>query len=369
MEDRSLWTPAGAAKPESSSPALTPKTFPAVLRQRLDSYFLQQARSPKADRLMIVKIALGLSLWACSYLALFLPWLTDGAFAALYILHGLTHVFLLLNVAHDSNHNAISTKAGVNRALYFVFDLCGVNSYIWRILHNGGHHSCVNIQGEDEAISGRERLLRLSTHAPHTWLHQFQHRYALVLYSLFSLDYVFVKDFEYCFFPPLRTLRRSHHPLGQIALLFAGKLVYFSYMLVIPIAVLGRSPVLVSLSFVVAHLIAGLTMVVVFQTSHALDESAFPTQRHEYGDYVHHILATTADYGTESALTTFFVGGLNHHVAHHLCPHAAHTHYPALTRIIRQTAREFNMPYREHRSIWEALSHHMRLLHRLGTEA
>jgi linoleoyl-CoA desaturase len=343
--------------------------FPAVLRQRLDQYFTDRNLSPKANGLMTLKIVLGLLLWAGTYLSLYVFHLDSWAFFAIYILHGLGHTFLVLNVAHDSNHNAISNKFAVNRALSYVFDLCGVNSYMWRILHHRGHHSCVNIHGEDEAISGRRMIFRFSAHAPRVWVHRFQHVYALAFYAFFSLDYVFFKDFEYYFIPEVKTLRREHHPAHELLLLFGGKLFYYTYMLILPVVVLGRTPALVGLSFLAAHLVAGLCMVIVFQTSHALDESAFPTRRHEYGHYIYHILATTADYGTESPLTTFLVGGLNHHVAHHLCPQASHTHYPKLTRIIRQTAREYGVTYREHQSIWEALGHHMKLLRQLGREA
>jgi len=65
-------------------------------------------------------------------------------------------------------------------------------------------------------------------------------------------------------------------------------------------------------------------------------------------DSVYHIFATTADYATESPLVAWLAGGLNHHVVHHLCPFVCHTHYAPLTRIVRETAEEFGIPYREH---------------------
>src|SRR3984885_1530497 len=191
-------------------------TFPKVLRRRLDRFFADQNISPKADRTMWVKIATGLAVLAGSWIALYAFNPDSWKFVVLYLLGGLAQTFLLLNIAHDSNHNAISSVPSVNKALNYVFDLCGISSYMWRILHHRGHHSCINLHGEDDALTGRG-LLRFTPHEPRTPLHQFQHIYALVLYALFSLDYVFVRDFGCFFFPSHGYLKHTKHPLREYA--------------------------------------------------------------------------------------------------------------------------------------------------------
>ena len=240
-------------------------------------------------------------------------------FVALYVLGGLAQTFLLLNIAHDSNHNAISSQSSVNKTLNYVFDVCGISSYMWRILHHRGHHSCVNVHGEDDALSGRG-LLRFTPHEPHRPMQRFQHVYALVLYALFSLDYVFVRDFESFFSPTHDYLTRTKHPLREYVVLFAGKLFYVTYMLILPVMMLHKSVLLVAGAFLVVHLIVGLTVSLVFQTTHTVDGTYFPTDRGEFENGVYHIFATTADYATANPLVGWFVGGLNHHIVHHLCP-------------------------------------------------
>mgnify|MGYP001579794561 FL=1 len=42
-------------------------------------------------------------------------------------------------------------------------------------------------------------------------------------------------------------------------------------------------------------------------------------------------------------------------------------HYPALKEIVKKTAHEFNVPYHEHKSWYDALKSHFTLLHNLGT--
>ena len=354
----------------SGSPSIEPvgaASFPKVLRRRLDSFFADPKISPKANRMMWVKIATGLAVLVGTWIALYALRPGSWKFVALYLLGGLAQTFLLLNIAHDSNHNAISSRPLINKALNYVFDLCGISSYMWRILHHRGHHSCINLHGEDDALSGRG-IFRFTPHESRAPLHRFQHIYALFVYALFSLDYVFFRDFQ-CFFSPTHEyLKRTKHPLREYVILFVGKAFYLTYMLVLPVLVLGKSPLLVVGAFLLVHLVVGLSVTLVFQTTHTIDSTYFPSGRGEFDNGVYHIFATTADYATENPLVGWLAGGLNHHIVHHLCPFVCHTHYAPLTRIVKQTAEEFGVPYRQHPTMTRAIRHHLILLKQLGNE-
>jgi linoleoyl-CoA desaturase len=343
-------------------------SFPKVLRRRLDDFFSAGNISPKADRTMWIKIALGVAVLAGSWIALYALNPGSWKFVAVYLLNGLAQTFLLLNIAHDSNHNAISSLRYVNKTLNYTFDVCGINSYMWRILHHRGHHSCINLHGEDDALTGR-RVLRFTPHEPRARLQRFQHIYALFLYALTSLDFVLLRDFECFFFPSHGYLKRIKHPAREYVILFAGKAFYLTYMIILPIVLLGKSPLLVGLAFLLTHVIIGLTVALVFQTTHTVDSTYFPSNRAEFDNGVYHIFATTADYATSGPLVAWLAGGLNHHIAHHLCPFVCHTHYASLTRIVKQTAEEFGVPYRQNPTMRAAIRHHLILLKRLGSEA
>lgn len=348
------------------SDAVSVSRFPKVLRRRLDQFFADEKISPKADRMMWTKIAVGLAVLASSWVLIYTVRPHGWSFVALYLLGGLAQTFLLLNIAHDSNHNAISSVPSVNKTLNYIFDVCGISSYMWRILHHRGHHSCVNVHGEDDALSGGG-LLRFTPHEPRRPLQRFQHVYALFLYAMFSLDYVFARDFE-CFFAPTQAyLKSMKHPLREYVVLFAGKLFYVTYMLVLPVVVLGISPWLVAASFLLVHLVVGLSVALVFQTTHTVESTHFPSSRNEFDNGVYHIFATTADYATENPVVGWLTGGLNHHIVHHLCPFVCHTHYAPLTRIVRETAKEFGIPYRQNRTMTGAIWQHLILLRQLGS--
>jgi len=198
--------------------------------------------------------------------------------------------------------------------------------------------------------------------------HRFQHIYALLVYALFSLDYVFFRDFQCFFFSTHEYLRRTKHARREYAILFAGKGFYLTYMLVLPVLVLGKSFLLVAGAFLSVNLIVGLTVTLVFQSTHTIDSTYFPADRGEFDNGVYHIFATTADYATENPLVGWLVGGLNHHVVHHLCPFVCHTHYAALTRIVKETAEEFGVSYRQTPTMTGAIRHHLILLKQLGKE-
>jgi linoleoyl-CoA desaturase len=342
-------------------------SFPKVLRRRLDKFFSDQNITHKADRTMWVKIAVGLAVLVGAWIALYALRPNSWKFVALYLLGGLAQTFLLLNIAHDSNHNAISSRPRVNKTLNYVFDLCGISSYMWRILHHRGHHSCINLHGEDDALSGRG-IFRFTPYESRAPWHRFQHIYALFFYAMFSLDYVFFRDFESFFFSSHDYLKRANHSLREYAILFAGKAFYITYMLVLPVLVLGKSPLLVAGAFLLVHLFVGLAVTLVFQTTHTIDTTYFPTDRGEFDNGVYHIFATTADYATENPLVGWLAGGLNHHIVHHLCPFVCHTHYGPLTRIVKQTAEEFGVPYRQHPTMTQAIRHHLILLKQLGNK-
>jgi linoleoyl-CoA desaturase len=219
------------------------------LRRRLDNFFSDGTFLPKPTARCGSKSPVGLAVLAGSWIALYALKPDSWKFVALYLLGGLAQTFLLLNIAHDSNHNAISSVRSVNKALNYVFDVCGINSYMWRILHHRGHHSCINLHGEDDALTGRG-ILRFTPHEPRCAPAAVPaHLCAVLLRAVFS-RLCFLRDFECFFFPSHDYLKRTKHPAREYVILFAGKGFYLTYMLILPVVLLGKSPLLVALAFV-----------------------------------------------------------------------------------------------------------------------
>ena len=80
-------------------------------------------------------------------------------------------------------------------------------------------------------------------------------------------------------------------------------------------------------------------------------------------------MLTTSDYATESFWVTHLLGGINHHVIHHLFQHVCHIHYPSLTRILKKVAHQHDVPYRSSKYFLPAMRSHFRLLYQNGQNA
>lgn len=348
----------------SSTTVDTRAAFKKVLFERLNRFFEENRLSKKGNWEMTLKVTFALTWWLSTYVLLFAANWTYTQFFIIYLLQGLGQIFMFLNISHDANHNAISNKRTINKILSYSLDACGISSYMWRIMHNKGHHAVMNVYGDDEGIFAHG-IFRFSPHAEWKWAHQFQHIYVFFVYGITTLDFLFVKDFEYLFFNNNKHVENVKHPLQEWITIIGGKIIYLFYMIAVPVLVLNFSLSQVLIAFFVTHIIMGLVAAWIIQTAHLLDINEFPGTRDEL-DFMDHIFATTTDYATRSRVANFICGGLNHHVAHHIFPQVAHTHYPKLTKIIRETAAEFGVEYRENRYMYQAMAHHLKLLRLLG---
>jgi linoleoyl-CoA desaturase len=123
------------------------------------------------------------------------------------------------------------------------------------------------------------------------------------------------------------------------------------------------------LGFLTAHLIAGFLLALVFQPAHVSDETAFvaiPENGELPYSFAEHQIRTTRNFANENRLFSWYAGGLNYQIEHHLFPHICHIHYRKIAPIVRKTAEEFGLPYENTPTVWEALVTHGRHLRNLG---
>lgn len=339
--------------------------FAVTLFQRVNDFFQENQIQKKADSTMIIKVIGGLMAWAFTYTLLYSFNAPYWQFMLLYILHGATHLFIMLNICHDANHGAITNQPQLNILLRYCFDLVGLNSYMWRVLHHTGHHYCINIQEEDETFVVRG-LFRLSPDAPKKAFHRYQHIYTFILYAFLTFDWILTKDFESFFINDHKCIKKANPPFKEYVKLFIFKIFYFTYMLVLPTLILPFSFWQVFLAFFIMHLIIGFWGALVLQIVHPLPNAQYPKSNQDYPHFIYHVFATTADYAGNSTFAKFFFGGLHLHVIHHLFPHICHSHYPQLTEIVKTTAKEYGVEYRQNPTMFQAVREHYILLKQLA---
>jgi linoleoyl-CoA desaturase len=163
--------------------------------------------------------------------------------------------------------------------------------------------------------------------------------------------------------------RRFPRPTGwQLVIFLAGKAIFFIITFGIPAFL---HPVWVVLScYVVAALVLGITLSVVFQVAHCVEQAEFPLPRPDTGRieraWAIHQAETTVNFSRRSRVAVWLLGGLNFQIEHHLFPRICHVNYPAVSKLVEGTCREFSVKYSEHPSFRAGLASHFRWLQRMG---
>ena len=120
------------------------------------------------------------------------------------------------------------------------------------------------------------------------------------------------------------------------------------------------------------HFLAGTILAVIFQSAHIVPEAQFPVpdeKNQVEGDFAFHQLMTTANFAPNNRLFSWYAGGLNFQIEHHLFPNVNHIHLKDLSKIVKETAEEFNLPYHSQPTVLSAVINHAKFLNKLGNVA
>jgi linoleoyl-CoA desaturase len=349
-------------------PSRDPARFGPEVKRRVAEYFSSRGLSDKATPGMVLKTITLLALTFGSYGLILSGWFDLWQMLGFAVLMGVGVAGLGFAVAHDALHGAYSDRPWVNRMLGLVFDLLGANGYMWKITHNVIHHTYTNITGVDEDLSVSP-LLRLSPESPRLGIHRFQHWYALAAYSTSTLFWVFAKDYKYFLAKDLGPYKNKKHPAGEIAILIGTKIFYLLWAIVLPLLVLDVTWWQFLIGFLVMHLTAGAILGVIFQLAHVVEGPDFPLPDDNGAmdnAWMIHEMRTTANFGRDNKLLSWYVGGLNYQVEHHLFPRVCSVHYPAISPIVEEVARECGVPYYAQPTLSAAVRSHLRMLRTLG---
>jgi linoleoyl-CoA desaturase len=107
-----------------------------------------------------------------------------------------------------------------------------------------------------------------------------------------------------------------------------------------------------------------------FQLAHAIELNSFPSPDADTGmmpkAWAMHEVETTANFAPQNPWATWYLGGLNFQIEHHLFPHICHRHYPTMSTIVAETCHEFAIPYVSYPTVRSAIASHYRFLKRMG---
>lgn len=342
--------------------------FYSELKSKVNNYFAARRLSPHANTQMIIKTILIFIITYGAYGLIIADFLPMWAMFFLCIVMGAGIAGLGFCVAHDSIHGAYSSNSKVNYFLALTMNLIGGSRYVWSITHNLAHHTYTNIHEYDEDLEIAP-FIRLSKHKLYKRIHRYQHVLAFIAYSFATFFWVFFKDYKKLSQKNIGPYKNKKHPVSEIIELTLFKVFYYTYMILIPLLVMDITWWQFLIGFLTVHLVSGIIMGVIFQLAHAVEET--DQLKHDgrggiEASWAIHQMRTTNNFAMNNRFITWYVGGLNFQVEHHLFPRVCSIHYPAISKILQRTASQYHVPYHYHENFSDALRSHYRYLKKLG---
>ncbi|MES2730879.1 MAG: acyl-CoA desaturase [Bacteroidota bacterium] len=341
--------------------------FFKVIKEKVDHYFSQNQLHSAGNNKILLKGLLQLGSAIALYLTL--VFFTPHWFISLLLcgLLGFNMAIIGFNIMHEGGHQSFSKHRWLNTVSAHFLNVLGGNAFFWKIKHNINHHTYTNLEGADADLDVKP-WLRLHEDQPRYWFHRFQHVYCLVLYGLSYVAWVFYLDFIRYFgviapgAEEIKLTRKDHF------IFWFTKAAYLGVYLVVPILMVGPVPALIG--FFLIMVVCGLCISVVFQLAHIVEDTHFPIVDKESNKIPHewaiHQVNTTANFATNNKVISWFLGGLNFQVEHHLFPKVSHVHYPQISLLVKETCEEFNVKYIEYSSVLKAFQSHLLHIKKLG---
>jgi linoleoyl-CoA desaturase len=337
------------------------------LKAAVDDYFLQHHKKPTGNSQLYTKSFVLIT----SALALYILLLTVSipAWAAIIMCAALGFILASIgfNVMHDACHGSYSSRKWVNELLSYSLNALGGNAFIWKFKHNIIHHTYTNVDGVDDDIA-KSPLMRQCRSQKWVPAHKFQHIYVVLVYAISSFAWVAMMDFNKYFKRKVYTTDLQKMSIKEHVIFWVSKLLYVAFYVVIPILAVGAFSWFIG--FVIMHLVMGFTLAIVFQLAHVVEDIEFvhvgsdPVQIEN--EWAVHQVKTTANFDRDNKILSWFVGGLNFQIEHHLFPRISHVHYPGISKIVEAKCKEHHLPYHVNATFGKAIASHFRMMRELG---
>lgn len=342
--------------------------FYQSLKASVEEYFTENNLKKTGDwRLFsktIILVTIALSMYG---LIIFAPVAGWQALLCCAVL-GATLASVGFNIMHDANHGSYSPNTKLNDFLGLSLNAMGASSYFWKQKHNIIHHTYTNVDGIDDDIA-KSPIIRQCESQKWVPAHKVQYLYLLPVYSLSPIFWVFIMDFTKYFSGKIYTTTAWKMNTKNHIIFWLTKVFYLVVYIALPIKVWGFLPWLAG--YFVMNATMGLILSLVFQLAHVVENTEFEhvpldMTKHIETAWAEHQMKTTSNFAMTNKFINWYVGGLNFQVEHHLFPKVSHVHYPAISKILMEKCKEFNVPYNKFDTMREAVASHFRMMIHLG---
>lgn len=339
------------------------------LKSSVDAYFKENSIRKTGDWRLFSKTFILIGTAVASYLLLMMMPMGTWTALALCALFGYTCACIGFSVMHDANHGSYSPNQKLNDFLGLIASNgLGASSYFWKQKHNIIHHTYTNVDGIDDDIA-KSPVIRHCESQKWVPAHRIQHIYLTFVYALSSIFWIFIMDFTKYFSRKIYTTAAWKMTAKNHIIFWMTKIYYVAVYMAIPIMVWGWGAW--AIGFLVVNAVMGITLSFVFQLAHVVENTEFEhipldETKHLETAWAEHQLKTTANFAMDNKVVSWFVGGLNYQIEHHLFPRVSHVHYPAISKIVQEKCKKYNLPYHQNPTLFGALASHFRVMRLLG---
>lgn len=342
-------------------------SFHADLKKQINQYFTENKIGTTGDfRLYFKAILLTTALLATYIHVVFFTPATWIAILECLFLGALT-AGIGFNVMHDGAHGSFSSKKWINKMAGLSLNFLGANIFMWNAKHNIIHHTYTNVADVDDDLDARP-FLRLCETQKKYKMHNYQHWYFWLAYSMLYIYWIFVSDYIKYFKGRIGDIPIKKMTVKDHISFWSFKLLHAAVFVVLPIIFVGFTGWLIG--FLIYAMFTGLLLSIVFQLAHTVEDCHFPLAQEETNhmedEWAVHQLKTTANFATQNKMISWMLGGLNFQIEHHLFPNISHVHYPKISRIIKNVCAEYNIPYIEYPKMRIAVVSHVAHLRKMG---
>ncbi len=339
------------------------------LKADVDKYFAENGIRKTGNRQLHIKTIVLIVTSLALYLSL--PAVVNNAPVAIAfcLMLGFTLSAIGFNVMHDACHGSYSRRKWVNELLGLTLNALGGNAFIWKQKHNIIHHTYTNVDGVDDDIAKSPVIRQCHTQKWYP-VHRAQHIYLWFIYALSSFLWIFVMDISKYSTQRIYTTQLTKMSTSEHVIFWVSKILYVVFYMAIPIYMFGLGKWAVG--FACMHAAMGLSMSVVFQLAHVVEETEFEYTGGEdkqiENEWAIHQIKTTANFAPDNKIVSWLAGGLNYQIEHHLFPRISHVHYPALSKIVARKCTEYDLKYNSMPTVGAAILSHYRFMKTLGSK-
>ncbi|CAG8489278.1 9106_t:CDS:2 [Funneliformis mosseae] len=328
---------------------LEPTEFHRTLKKRVEDYFQINQIDPKFFISYIVERT----------------WL-QIMFA---ILMGFACAQVGLNPLHDASHFSVTNDPFVWKILGATHDfLNGSSHLVWTYQHIFGHHIYTNIANADpDIVTGEPDFRRIKPNQ--RWYSRYinQHTFVPLLYGLLAFKSR-IQDIIIVYIIGSNDKIRIN-PLNtwHTSVFWGGKAFFILFRIIIPLILIPAWKS--ALLFVITDLVTSYWLAITFQANHVVEEVEWPLPDEKgliQTDWAEMQIVTTQDYAHDSYFWTTIVGALNYQAVHHIFPQVSQHRYGEIAPIVKETCKEFGIPFYYKETFWDAFKSHLEHLRLMG---